>query len=211
MSVTDQQVMNEIQLTMIEPPDNGATWPSGLWTQDEVIGYMNQRQNRFLKDTLVQIGIANITTQIGVGTYDLPDDWINTVRVLMIRSDNTTKELARSDTWEADHGIPTWSYVVDEPKLYYDGGTPLTVRLMPIPEAVYTLQIHYTPLGAVLDGTGELLTLPDEMIPTIKYGALADMFSKVGRANDANRAKYCEDRFMLGVEITRMLLGGFKG
>ena len=208
MAFTDQQIMNMIQFVMIETPNNGATWDSGLWTQTEVIDYLNHRQNRFLKDTHLQIGIANIDAVQGTAEYNLPDDWINTVRVAWIALDGTTKELTRSDVWEADYGIPTWSYVQATPKVYYDG-KPLVIKIMPVPNAAGTIQVHYVPLASIFDGTGEIATVPDEFVHPIKYGALTDMFSKIGRANDP-RAQYCSQRYLLGQEIARLLLGGWK-
>lgn len=209
MAFTDQQLMNQIQLTMIEPPDSGATWPSGLWTQAEVLDYLNQRQNRLLKDTHLQIGIALIPISSGTDVYDLPDDWINTTRVAL-QTSTTITELGRSDTWEADHGIPDWYNTQGTPKLYFDGGKPITIRIMPRPDITGTLIIHYTPYAATLDGSPEIVTLPDEFAPLLKYGALSDMFGKVGRGHDATRAAYCQQRYTMGIEIARLLLKGWK-
>lgn len=210
MPFTDQSVMNMIQYVVIEPPDLGATWPSGLWTQAEVVQYLNQRQNMFLKNTHFQFGIADIAATEGTGKYDLPNDWITTIRVLWIDEDGNSKELPRSDWWEADNGIPTWSYVDGTPLIFYDGGKPTTLELIPAPDEDGTVQVHYVPYSALLDGSGELMTLPGEFVPPIKYGALSDMFSKVGRGQDAVRAKYCESRFNLGMEVGRLLVEGFK-
>lgn len=210
MSITDQEVLQQIQNTVIEPPDLGQTWPSELWTKVEVASYVDQRQNRLLKDTHLQWGIANITGVQGTIIYDLPDDWINTIRVVWIFQDGTTKELARSDTWEADHGKPSWSYVQGTPDMYYDGGKPITLRIIPKPNVNGTIQIQYVPYSAIVEGDGELMTVPDEFVVSVKYGALADMFSKVGRGQDVNRAKYCEQRYALGVELARMLVLGFE-
>lgn len=209
MAFTDQELMQQIQNTVIEPPDLGQTWPSGLWTMAEVAQYLDQRQNMFLKDTHFQFGIANITATSGTGLYDLPDDWINTIRVLWIRGNGTSKELTPSDTWEADNGIPTWSYVNAEPLLYFDGGKPITILLMPTPNANGTVQIQYVSYAAVLDGSGEIITLPDEFAHSLKYGALSDMLTKVGRGQDV-RAEYCEQRFQLSMEVARLLVEGFK-
>src|SRR5690242_20166838 len=109
MSFTDQSVMTQIQNTMIEPPDGGQTWPSGLWSLAEVVNYLNQRQNLFLKYTQLQFGMANIPAVSGTATYDLPDDWITTVRVVWVALDGSTRELGKSDFWEADNGIPSWT------------------------------------------------------------------------------------------------------
>lgn len=206
---TDQAVMQQIQNVMIEPPDGGATWPSGLWGQAEVVSYLNQRQNKFLKDTHFQFGIADIPATSGVQIYDLPDDWINSIRVLWIDGAGNVKELTRSDTWEADHGMVNWSDTPGTPELFFDGGKPITLRVMPAPDQDGTLQIHYVPYAALLTGGGELMTLPDEFVPAVKYGALADMFTKVARAQDP-RAKYCAQRFNMGVEVARLLVMGWK-
>jgi len=209
MSFTDQQVMTQLQYTVIEDPDGGQTWASGLWDMDEVIAYLNDRQNQFLKDTHFQFGIALIDAVQGTYIYDLPDDWINTIRVLWINAAGETKELTRSDIWEADYGMPNWSVVQGIPNIFYDGDKPITLRVMPVPSENATIQIHYVPYAALLDGSGELMTLPDEFVPSIKYGALADMFSKVGRAADPVRAEYCAKRYRMGVEIARLLVKGF--
>lgn len=208
MSFTDQQVMEEIQYTVIEPPNLGATWPSELWTKAEVVRYSNQNQDRFLKDTHAQVGIANITATQGVDTYALPDDWMATVRMVWLGASGITKELMRGDVWEADHGIPTWGAVQGVPKIYFDA-TPLTIFIAPIPNEAGTLQIYYIPTSAQLDGTGEIYTVPDECVPSIKYGILADMFGKVARGHDP-RELYCRGRYQLGIDVTRMLLKGFR-
>jgi hypothetical protein len=211
MAFTDQAVLEQAQYTMLEPPDGGQTWDSDLWTLEEVSGYLTQRQNRLLKNTHLQVGIADITVTAGTAVFALPDDWINTIGVVYTDSGGNTIELMRSDTWEADYGIPTWSYVQATPKLYSDADTePLTIRIMPVPDDDGTLQIYYVPLGAPLDGSGELMTVPDEFVPSVKYGLLSDMFAKVGRAHDPGRAKYCQDRFSLGIELGNLLLGGWK-
>ena len=207
--LTDEDVMNMIQNTVIEPPDWGATWPSGLWDRDEVLNYLNDRQNQFLKQTALQFGIAKITAVTGTYIYDLPDDWINTIRVLWITADGATRELTRSDTWEADHGMPSWSYIEAPPKIFFDGGTPATLRIMPIPGTDGTIQVHYVPMAALLTGDGEGFTVPTEFVHFIRYGALADMFSKIGRAQDGGRADYCAKRFQMGAEVAQLLVKGF--
>jgi hypothetical protein len=60
-----------------------------------------------------------------------------------------------------------------------------------------------------LSGNGSLMTLPDEFVVPLKYGAMADMLTKVSRVQDV-RAQYCESRYAMGVEIAKLLLGGFK-
>ncbi len=74
--MTDQEMLTAVQYCLMEPPDNGATYPSGLWTTDEVLAAFNERQNRLLKMSRFQVGSANITATIGVHRYALPEDWL---------------------------------------------------------------------------------------------------------------------------------------
>lgn len=210
MAFTDQEIMSQIQYTMIEPVDSGATWPSGFWTEAEVLDYLNQRQNRLLKDTHLQIGIALQPAVAGTDIYDLPADWINTITVFWISLTGLVTELGRSDMWEGDHGITSSPGTRGTPKIYFDGGKPITVRVIPPPDTNGILQIHYVPYAAVLDGSPEIFTVPDEFVPLLKYGALSDMWRKVGRAHDPTRAEYCDQRYQMGLEITKLLLGGWQ-
>lgn len=211
MSFNDQGVMNAIQYSMLEPPDGGQTWPSGLWTGAEVVGYLNQRQSTFLKNTHLQVGLANINVSQGVGEYSLPADWMNTVRVLWVPPTGTRYELTPSSVWEADHGIPTWGLVQGKPKIYFTENLPtLTIDIAPIPSTAGTMIIYYVPQPVELGGSGEIFTVPDEFVPSVKYGAMSDMLSKMGRAHDPSRASYCMQRYVLGQEIASMLLKGWK-
>lgn len=208
MSTTDQSMMQEIQYSLIEPPDLGQTWPSGMWNMTEVVRYLNNRQDQFLKDTHIQVGMAEIAATQGISSYGLPDDWISTARVVWISLTGVVKELTWSDNWEADHGIPSWSSVQGVPKIYMED-TPLTITIGPIPNTDGVIQIYYIPTAAQADGTGEMITIQDEFTPPLKYGIMADMLGKVGRARDP-RSSYCQQRFALGIEIARMLTMGFK-
>jgi hypothetical protein len=212
MSTTDQQLFSEIQFQMLEAvQDGGATWTSGLWTAQEVLDYANQRQYRFMKDTLLMMAYARIDHAIGVGTGALPPDWIVTYRADW-KNTTTLKvtELARSSQWEMDHSKPDWAVVsVPRPLAFSDAeSVTLTYLVMPIPSVAGQVMLLYVSLTAVLTGLGEIFTVPDEYIPAIKYGIMSDMLRKVGRGQDIERADYCEMRFEEGVEAAKMILAG---
>ena len=58
--MTDQELLEEVQYTLIEPPDGGQSWPSQLWTRNESLEYLNERQDRFIRETHMIIVITNI-------------------------------------------------------------------------------------------------------------------------------------------------------
>ncbi len=207
----DQDLFSAVQDVLMEPTDGGQTFPSGLWTRTEVLARANERQNRLLKSTLLQVGSADIPATAGVVRYALPDDWLTTVSVVWIGSDGTIRELTRSDSFEADHGSPQWTTTRATPLFYMDEDSPLlTIQIGPPPDLNGTLQLLYIPQGAPLTGLGELTAVPDEFVlPVLKYGLLADLFGKDGRGKNPEKAAYAEQRFALGIELAGIILRGW--
>ena len=211
MSTSDQTLMSNIQVNLIEPPNGGQTYPSGLWTRDEVIAACNYRQDRLLHDTLLEVGIsALIPVIIGQHRVNLPSDWLRTVTVVWRGSNGTVRELVRSSSFEADHTITTWESANSTPLSYHEFETPnLQIQIAPAPDVAGNLELLYCPTGTELNGNGELLVVPDELEHGVRYGTLADLLSKDGRGKDPTRAQYCEDRFTLVIELTRIILDGW--
>lgn len=211
MATTDQALLQQIQYALLEPPDAGQSFPSGLWTRDEVVNTANQAQNQLLNDTLLLVGIANVAVTAGVSRVALPADLILIVTLVWRGVDGTVRELPRSDSFEADHAIPTWELTNTlAPLVYMEEEAPSGyVQIGPAPSVAGTLEVLYVPLGTVLNGNGEILVVPDEVMPIVKYGALRDLLNKDGRGQDLDRAKYCDERRQLGVEAIEIILKGW--
>lgn len=213
MSTPDVAILTDLQYALVEPPDGGAAWPSGLWTREEVLAACTQRQDRFLFDALplvkVSAPIPIVATQ---HRFDLPQDWIRTVSVVWYGTDGTVRELPRSDSFETDHAIPTWEATdTAYPLVYTDNDTPLLQgQIAPAPTGTGTLVLLYVPASTPLTGSGTPIDLPDIYAHAVKYGALADLLGKDGRGMDPSRAAYCEQRFGLAVEIARLILKGWS-
>jgi len=209
MATTDQALMQQLQYSLLEPPNGGQTWPSGVWTRDEVLNIANQRQNTLLHDTMLLVGAANVAVLASASRIDLPTDCIRLVTVVWRGS--VVRELLRSDSFEADHMISTWEDTdTVAPLVYMEEEAPLgQVQIGPAPIGAGTLDLLYVPLGTVLNGNGEILVVPDELMPVVKYGALVDLLQKDGRGQDLGRAQYCEHRFNMGVEIAKLILEGW--
>ena len=56
---------------------------------------------------------------------------------------------------------------------------------------------------------GYRIGLPAEQMESIQWGLIADMLKQVGRPEDAERADYCEARFVEGVEASKIILEGW--
>jgi hypothetical protein len=85
------------------------------------------------------------------------------------------------------------------------GESPLQLRLMPPPVATGILEFLTVQTGPTLNpAAGVLLGILDMLSPAIKWGAMADLLSQEGEAQDLVRADYCRKRYQEFVEISRV-------
>lgn len=212
MSVTDQELLAWCQAVVLEPRDNGATWPSGLWTAAEVLNYAIDRQNRFLRDTLLVGAWQDIAVQPTVYVQTLQAEWLATTAAAFTRQDTgAARVLHRTGVESVDLLTPTWRQALDIPLIYMEGeGQTRQAWLSPPPLVGGTLHLLGVALAAALTGTGEILSIPDECAPYLKYGILADMFGKEGRAHDGPRRDYCEARWREGTLVAKLLVEGLR-
>lgn len=209
MAVTDQTILSEIQrVTLENAGDLGVSWPSSMWTQVEVVGYLNQRQNRFLAATGLYWTRAQNNIATGQAEQSQPADWIATLLVAYKSGAGLYTELNKMDAQELDYILPTWPGAsAATPRGYYEtDGATLTTYVIPIPtDAGSALERYYVALGTALTAGGVNFSVSDEFVPTLKYGALADMFSKVGQANNPVLAQACEARWTEGLELGKLM------
>lgn len=207
MSYTDQQLLADVQRLMIEPViDGGLSWLSGLWTLDEVLGYANQRQQRFLADTCLVGGWLQ-QTALAQEQQTVSEDTIFIKHAVFEDEDGACTPLLPLSRYSADLAVPTWQAGGTQPLgfLFEQTGTR-ELSIVPPPAAAGLLHLFAILLAETLDRSGILLTVPDEWVPTVRFGIMADMFGKQGRAYDEARAQYCETRWQEGVDSARAVL-----
>lgn len=208
MAVTDGDQLIEVQNKLLED----ASFTSGLWTAAEVYGYFNERQNRFNRDTKLMLATADIAVAAAATSVNLPQDWIATQRAAWGDANGRFTPLDRSSRQAALLGISS-NALPATPILFDDqsGGT-VTAELFPIPTTLGTLRLLYASVLELLNFdtlAPDIFDIPDDFVPYVSYGVMADMLSKEGRGRDLFRANYCEDRYNEGVAIAAILLGGF--
>lgn len=209
MAITDQTILSEIQRVTLEGVgDGGVTWASGMWTQVEVLGYLNQRQNRFLAATGLFWTRTETNITINQADQAPPSTWVATIFIAYKTAAGLYRELPKLDALELDYALPTWPGAsAASPRGYYEtDGNTLTTYVAPIPtEAGSALERYYVALGTALTAAGVNFAVSDEFVPTIKYGALAEMFAKVGPARNPILADACEARWTEGVELGKLM------
>ena len=211
MTMTDQEVLNELQYALQETPDSGATFLSGMWTVAEVIDYLNQRQRQFLKETAILYKRDTLITIPTEVRHDLPSGFITMQHASWHDADDNYYELRRGDFWETDHGNPDWETVAaDRPKLYLEGEMPtLILGTSPMTNSAGVIEILYVGLSTLLSNTGAEFEVPDEFVPAIMWGVISDMLSKEGRARDLLRAGVAEARYIEGREAAKIMVEGW--
>lgn len=209
MAITDQTILAEMQrLTLEGVGDLGATWPSGMWTLAEVLGYLNQRQNQLLAATRLWWTRLETAITTGQANQPAPADWIATVFMAYKSSAGLYRELPKMDALELDFALPTWPGAsATSPRGYYEvDGDTLTTFVAPIPTDVGSgLERYYVALGTALTQAGINFSVSDEFVATVKYGALAEMFAKVGPAQNLALAAACEERWQEGLELGMLM------
>lgn len=211
MAITDQTLLSEIQRVLLEGTgDGGATWPSGQWTQAEVLWHLNRRQDRLIAEsgvvwTMQQTGI--ITNQ---AAQPAPTDWAETLLIAYVSSTRVYTELPQTDLIEMDLAVPSWpgTTTAAMPLGWYepDGPATLTTYVAPIPTEVGSgLERYYVALGAALTAGGVAFAVPDELVPCLKYGVLSDLLRKVGQSQNLPLAESAEARWQEGFEMAVLI------
>lgn len=230
---TDADVLREVQQHLLEEP--GAVFGSGLWTVDEFRTFLSQRIHGFQKETAVALRQAYVQVPQGVRLAELPPDWVLTAALTWWGEDGKAWELARGSSWEIDCNNGRGP---GRPILYNDQEQELhQVAVSPVPKDQGVLDLLYAGYGPVVGGVGswylddlggtagsgapfldpdllgpfggQSLMLPDELVPYLKWGVLADLLGKLGRGQDPARAAYCEARFQEGILLVHLLLQGW--
>jgi hypothetical protein len=210
----DRDLLTELQLTLIEPPDGGDTWPSLIWTRDEVLDALNAGLRALYHDVHLQVSgihipVAALSTRIA-----LPADWLATV--LIVWRDIATRRrtpLGPVDSFEGDLAVPGWEVTPGAPLAFADlDSEQRTVRLVPTPASAGLAELLYISTPPLTTGTapGTKLPLADEFVSGVKYAALSTLLRKVGRLLDPERAEYCDRRYDLTRTAAEIILGGWS-
>jgi len=206
----DQDLLTDLQYALVEPPDGGQSWPSEVWTREEVIEAVNGGERGLLRQTHLLVTRLPIAVGVGVTSVALPVDWLATMSCAWITAAGTRTPLSPADSFEIDTADPTWTTVGSTPIVYLDSDrATLTIRLAPTPDVAGTLDLLYIAVPTPINGNGREFTVPDDYLSAVKYDALGWLLSKVGRLQDPARAAYCRQRQTLAVQAAEIVLGGW--
>ena len=208
----DQDVMTEVQYALQEPPDGGQSWPSEVWTRDEVLDALNSSERAFIRETFQRVTRAELTVLALAPSVALPADWMASLHLVWRDSASGVRTpLGPGDAFGADLALPTWQVTQGTPLVYLDlDQATLTFRLAPVNLLNGVVELLYVSRPTEINGNGRSFTVSDDYMDAVKYGGLGWLLRKVGRLQDPERAAYCEQRFGITKTLAEIILGGWS-
>ena len=211
-SVTNWQVIADLQYALLEPAAAGGTWTgTDQFTLDQLSTAVQRRRDQFLRETgaiVTRTLLAQfiVSPPIFSGRIDLDEAMLIVRRAAWrVTSTQTLLPLLRTDDWAANAYAPAWTTAAGRQRAYTTSVTPpLQLQIIDAPQADGTLDLLTINAGApVVSATDLSLGIPDDFAWVVKFGALADLLQGDGLALDPHRAAYCEARWQEGLRLAR--------
>lgn len=208
--MVDQDLLTELQYALLEPPDGGQSWPSEVWSRDEVMTQLNHGCDHVSRETQAVLSEIEQFVIAGALSVSVPGDWLMTASLAWRTFPQDVRSpLIPLDAFEADAARPGWEVNRATPIGYCDLDTnTLELRLVPTPDITGVLEHVYVPAPPTITGNGMDLPFPDELLTAVKYMALHLLLRSLTRLQDVERAAYCEQRTQIQVEAITILLSG---
>jgi len=232
MAFRGTDVLSKLQGRLIEPRDGGASWPSELWTPQEVHRYLHEQQVRVLRETGCLISIAWLGLTVpGTTVVDLPEDCLQVVRIGWQRTTDLKHfEIPPADLFEADMARSGWITESQSFPIAYSIGEADDVpnqrgdlnrlRLIGSCTDPGIIEVWYVALPAPLADQGnpvldaiaaaDILTVPDVAMPAVLWGTLEQQTAKVARGADQPRASYAREMRTIAIESIQIILRGWE-
>lgn len=204
-TITDSQLIKLIQYHLMEPA-TGTSWAgTEQFTFDIVVDSINRRTNRLLVETGCTLQVDTINSASPpVSRVTLDDDIIDIRRVAWKDTAPWFRNLRQRDSSSRRSFSPRSTYTPGTANSYVKQTTPhVSVELTPPNIDAGQLEIVTTRSQPVVDGSGIVLSIPDDFIPTLKWGVLADLLN-TEKAQDVERADYCEQRWQEGIQAAKL-------
>ncbi len=204
-SITFGKLVSWLNIDLIESLSTGIP-TSDYLTLDELLNLIVSKYNLFqLQTQLVLTKIEDINVPPQQNEISLGNNIIDLVRVVFVDDlAIPSVEYILKKVDEAELGyIETDSLTEEGIPAYYSTifGSPNDIKLYPIP------QVHGILKVISINGfVGEIneeavINLPNNLVPYLKYGVLAEIYSKDGIWNNSGKKAYCESRWQEGIMV----------
>ena len=203
-TVTDQEVLFDLEYALLEP--KGSPYAGSVQlTSTDLISAIERRRNQFLDQTGCIVTVNSpFVVQAGDGVVDLPMALGHDQTIAIRRGQWITTSGKYSNVmWQTKPNANFFRNFQNVGLTPYGfdplSALPQQVQLVPPPNVLGSLELWTVNSGAALTGLGVALGIPDNLSWAIKYGAMADILSRPGRAYEPALAAACDEMFELAV------------
>jgi len=201
-TVTDATLIESMEYTLLEPPTPSSWTGTDQFVLDDLVLNLNRRRDQFLVETGAVISTASLP--ISLDTITIPNSLIDVRRLSWSSTGNSFTPLWRTDETMLNSLSLLWDSTPGQPNYYsVSVRPPFVIQIAPAPQVSGTLNMLLVEAGAVLDGSGIVMGIPDDFTWIAKFGALADCFGIDGQSGDPERAAYCEKRYQAGIDLAK--------
>ncbi len=177
----------------------------------EILKFARNRVNQFQFQTGLILSRKNFNMNPpNDNTVIIDDEIIDIVRVAYVDFDELFNPdqifvLKKEDEDSIGHfNRNAFNLTTDRPTFYTSIlGNLNTIRIYPLPSnlgALEIISINGIPVTTMID-LGTKIGIPDNLVPYIKWGILADIYAKEGIGYNPAMANYCEGRWNEGITI----------
>jgi hypothetical protein len=205
-TTTIQQVLNKVALDLME---SNSTFPSGLWTRSEVIGYINYAVENFINNTGVIVSDNTIHSEVGVSVYTRPSDTGDVDRISF-----EGKRCRRVSNFDLMTMNPNWRSSTGTPRYYHEDGVDIDeFELDKKPTRIADIRVFGDYLHTNLDSSdisdlSVVIGIPDAWVPAIQWEVLSFCYSKDGESQDLPRSIWAHNKYLYFVSLCQRMITG---
>ena len=204
MTITIGDMLDKIAVDLQE---DDRTFPSGLWTASEIIGYINYACGYFLNDTGIIVVDNSISTTAGTRLYDRP---VNGSDILRISFDG--KRLVRVSLFDLTAINYKWRETSGIPKKYHEDGLSIDqFELDKVPTRTGTIRVFSDYLSPQLSSELDIFPMQDCWEQYIRWEAISFSLQKDGETQDLERADWAHKKYLFGVNLAKRITQGNNG
>jgi len=182
---------------------------STLYDLDIINTYIDKRLDKFLVHTGLNISMHELPLLAGTNDYEIPSYILDILRIAYKDSNDKYQKLIKEDEVDLNYFDIDYRQSTNEPKYYTRVlESDNLIRVYPTPQNNGILQLvciksRDKSIALNNDGTRytEVLLVPQDALPYIKWGVLADLLTQDGIGQDLYRSNYCLQRWNEGLII----------
>lgn len=181
-----------------------------LWTPDEMLGYVQDAETGFLKETgIIKLDTTFIVSPGATRIVDKPDGVMFISRVSV-----GGKPMRRQSALDLERQDYMWRTQEDtRPGSYHEDHLPIDkIELNRVPKVGSSIRFIYTQVPEDYppypDGYNTFLTVPDAWEPYIRWEVIAQALAKDGDGQDVQRSIFAHNQFKFGIALAKKMAKG---